>query len=416
MKKYFILLTINLLSISTFAKTLEVCSSCEWTTITAAIKAAENGDQLIIKAGTYKEGKIIVNKSLTIKGEDYPILDGENKGEILTILADNVTIEGLQIQNVGTSYMEDRAGIRIKRAKNFTIRNNRLYNTFFGIYLEHADKGIIQNNELIGEAVEEMSSGNAIHLWYCKNILIEKNVVRHHRDGIYLEFVDNSKVRLNISEDNLRYGLHFMFSNNDDYFKNEFRRNGAGVAVMFSKKINMWENTFEYNWGKASYGLLLKEIYDADIKNNVFKENTIGIYVEGSTRINYLDNDFVSNGWAIKISGGCLDNTISNNNFLYNTFDLSLNSSVNNNEFSGNFWSAYTGYDLDRNGVGDIPYRPVKLFNYVVNKTPEAMVLLRSLFIDIINFSEKVSPVFTPKKVVDNRPAMQKIEHTELRQ
>ena len=253
MKKYFLLLTINLLAISIFAKTLEVCNSCEWTTITAAIKAAEKGDQLIIKAGIYKEGKIIVNKSLTISGEDYPILDGENKGEILTVLADNVTIEGLQIQNVGTSYMEDRAGIRIKRAKNFTIKNNRLYNTFFGIYLEHADKGIVQNNELIGEAVEEMSSGNAIHLWYCKNILIEKNIVRHHRDGIYLEFVDNSKVRFNISEDNLRYGLHFMFSNNDDYFKNEFRRNGAGVAVMFSKKINMWENAFEYNWGKASF-------------------------------------------------------------------------------------------------------------------------------------------------------------------
>ena len=155
---------------------------------------------------------------------------------------------------------------------------------------------------------------------------------------------------------------------------------------------------------------MLKEIYDAEIKNNVFEENTIGIYVEGSTRINYLDNDFERNGWAIKISGGCLDNIISNNNFLYNTFDLSLNSSVNNNEFSGNYWTDYTGYDLDRDGIGDIPYRPVKLFNYVVNKTPEAMVLLRSLFIDIINFSEKVSPVFTPEKVVDNRPVMHKIE------
>ena len=64
-------------------------------------------------------------------------------------------------------------------------------------------------------------------------------------------------------------------------------------------------------------------------------------------------------------------------------------SSVNNNEFSGNFWSAYTGYDLDKNGIGDIPYRPVKLFNYVVNKTPEAMVLLRSLFIDIMVIKEQ---------------------------
>ena len=410
MKLYLSILLFWSLLPSTRGNSIVVCSTCQVSSISAAIRFANVYDTLLIKKGIYKEGNILVNKPLYLKGENYPILDGENKGEILTITANNVTVEGLQIQNVGTSYMEDRAGIRVKKAKNFTIRNNRLYNTFFGIYLEHANQGVIQNNELIGEAVEEMSSGNAIHLWYCKNILIEKNVVRHHRDGIYLEFVDNSKVRMNISEDNLRYGLHFMFSNNDDYFKNEFRRNGAGVAVMFSKKINMWENAFEYNWGKASYGLLLKEIYDADIQNNSFKENTIGIYVEGSTRINYLDNDFIQNGWAIKISGGCLDNIISSNNFLYNTFDLSLNSSVNNNEFSGNFWSAYTGYDLNKDGIGDVPYRPVKLFNYVVNQTPEAMVLLRSLFIDLINFSEKVSPVFTPKKVVDNRPEMKRID------
>ncbi len=413
MKALLILLTIHLALVFSSAKTLEVCSQCNWTSITTAIKAAARGDIIIIKKGIYKEGQIVINKSLSLIGENFPILDGENRSEIVTVIADSVTIEGLQIQNVGTSYLEDRAGLRVKKAKHFTIRNNRLYNTFFGIYLEHSSHGAIQNNEIIGEAVEEMSSGNAIHLWYCKNILVEKNLVKKHRDGIYLEFVDNSKIRFNRSEDNLRYGLHFMFSNNDDYFQNEFRRNGAGVAVMFSKKINMWKNIFEHNWGKASYGLLLKEIYDADIKDNSFKENTIGIYVEGSTRINYLNNEFSRNGWAIKIMGGCLDNIISNNNFLYNTFNISLSSNVNNNQFNGNYWSDYTGYDLDKDGTGDVPYRPVKLFNYVVNQTPEAMVLLRSLFIDIINFSEKVSPIFTPKKVVDNRPVMQKIAFSQ---
>jgi nitrous oxidase accessory protein len=170
----------------------------------------------------------------------------------------------------------------------------------------------------------------------------------------------------------------------------------------------MWENTFEFNWGKASYGILLKEIYDAEIKNNVFRENTIGIYVEGSTRINYFENDFIRNGWALKISGGCLDNKVTENNFISNSFDLAFNSAINNNTFDGNYWSDYSGYDLDKDGIGDVPYRPVKLFNYVVNKTPEAMVLLRSLFVDIINFSEKVSPIFTPKNVVDNMPRMLK--------
>ncbi len=408
LRNFFIVLIISFLGCSAYADTLEVCSTCEYTSVRTAIEQANDGDEVLVRSGIYSEGNILVNKSIRLKGVGSPVLDGKGEGGLLTITANGVSVEGFVIQNVGTSYIEDRAGIRVKNVKNFTIKNNRLLNTFFGIYLANSNDGLVSNNELVGEAVEEMSSGNAIHLWYCKRITVEGNLVRRHRDGIYLEFVDNSLIRRNTSEDNLRYGLHFMFSNNDDYFQNMFRRNGAGVAVMFSKKINMWDNVFEYNWGKASYGLLLKEIYDADIKNNTFRENTIGILVEGSTRINYLENDFTKNGWAIKISGGCLDNVISKNNFLSNTFELSLKASVNNNTFDGNYWSDYSGYDLDRDGVGDVPYRPVKLFNYVVNETPEAMVLLRSLFVDIINFSEKVSPIFTPENVVDNQPAMKR--------
>ncbi|MCG8326862.1 MAG: nitrous oxide reductase family maturation protein NosD [Chitinophagales bacterium] len=384
-----------------------VCASCEYQSISEAIAAAEPGDEVIIKSGVYKEGNIEVNKHLYLIGEGWPVLDGENETEVLTITADCVFVEGLVIRNVGTSYLVDRAGIRVKKTKHFAITNNRLENTFFGIYLEHCKDGTVEGNKVIGQAKEEMSSGNAIHLWYCERVVVENNYVTGHRDGIYFEFVDNGHIEGNISEANLRYGLHFMFSNNDDYTGNVFRQNGAGVAVMFSRNINMWDNLFEYNWGRASYGLLLKEIYDAEIHHNTFRENTLGIYVEGSTRIHYHSNDFDRNGWAIKMSGGCLDNKIHTNNFRYNTFDLAINSPPNNNSFDGNYWSAYTGYDLERDGIGDVPYRPVKLFNYVVNRTPEAMVLLRSLFIDLLNFSEKVSPVFTPANVADNAPRMQ---------
>lgn len=388
------------------ARQVIVCQSCLASTVAEGIAQASTGDTVLIQPGHYFESNIIVDKSITLLGVDYPILDGGNENEILTVIAENVTISGLQIQNVGTSYIEDRAGIRMKKADGFTLSNNKLYNTFFGIYIEHSDHGTIINNYVEGEAVDEMSSGNAIHLWYCKSITIKDNVVLNHRDGIYFEFVDSSQITGNHSSGNLRYGLHFMFSNDDDYRNNTFARNGAGVAVMFSKKINMIDNVFENNWGKSSYGLLLKEIYDAEIRHNVFDGNSIGIFVEGSTRINYHYNVFKGNGWAIKISGGCLDNDISRNNFVSNTFDLAIYSNAVGNKFNGNYWSLYGGYDLDKNGVGDVPYRPVKLFNFIVNRTPESIVLLRSLFIDIINFSERVSPALTPANVVDESPSM----------
>ena len=91
---------------------------------------------------------------------------------------------------------------------------------------------------------------------------------------------------------------------------------------------------------------------------------------------------------------------------MHNAFDISYSGRINGNIFDRNYWSEYTGYDLDKNGMGDIPYRPVKLFSYIVNRTPETIVLLRSLFVDIINFSEKVSPIFTPDNLKDFNPLM----------
>jgi len=394
---------------ATFADTITICNSCEFKSINEAINAANDFDTLLVKKGTYKEHNILVNKPLTIIGENYPVIDGELKGEVITITADNVTIDGLFVINVGTSYTEDYAAIRVKRAENFVIQNVVLEKLFFGIYLEKSKNGKVYHNKIIGDAVEEYNSGNGIQLWYSKNIEIEHNFIQHVRDGIYLEFSDYCTIKNNVSSNNVRYGLHFMFSNNDSYEQNTFENNGAGVAVMFSKHIKMYDNTFKKNWGSASYGMLLKEINDAEIKRNVFEENTIGINIEGSNRIDYENNDFINNGWAIKVRGACYTNKFMKNNFLYNSFDIAYNSKVNDNEFSQNFWSNYTGYDLDKDGIGDVPYRPVKLFSYIVNRTPETIVLLRSLFIDIIDFSEKVSPVFTPDNLMDEHPQMKRI-------
>jgi nitrous oxidase accessory protein len=197
-----------------------------------------------------------------------------------------------------------------------------------------------------------------------------------------------------------------MFSNDNSYTSNIFKTNGAGVAVMFSKNIEMVSNEFLNNWGTASYGLLLKEIYDGKISNNLFSHNTIGIYAESANRLKIIDNDFEGNGWALKIWGSCMDNTFTGNNFFTNTFDLTTNSSRDYNTYISNYWSNYTGYDLDRNGLGDIPHRPVTMYSYLVGKVDVSILLLRSLFIDILNFAEKVTPLFVPKSLVDPEPLM----------
>lgn len=394
---------------SSHGKQIEVCGSCDITSISEAIELAVDGDEILVKSGVYKEHGILVDKSVKILGEGKALVDGEFKETIFRITADGVTVSGLEIINVGQSYTKDFAAILVYGSDEFIIEKNVFKQVFFGILIEKSKNGIIQHNKVSSNAVSQSNSGNGIHLWHCSKIQVSNNELTGLRDGIYFEFVKDSKVFDNQSFGNLRYGLHFMFSNNNSYYDNVFKNNGAGVAIMFSKFVKMYDNRFEQNWGTASYGLLLKEIYDAEIRNNVFEKNTIGISVDGSTRINYTNNTFSRNGWAVTIIGACYENVFSKNNFLNNALDLSYNSKINTNRFENNYWSEYAGYDLDRNGIGDVPYRPVKLFSYIVHNTPETIILLRSMFVDIINFSEKVSPVFTPDNLIDSNPLMERI-------
>ncbi|WP_411894213.1 nitrous oxide reductase family maturation protein NosD [Winogradskyella sp. A2] len=393
------------------AKTRTVCAvGCDFTSIQKAVDSANNGDDIFIKAGLYNESNIIIyKKSLHIVGEEGTIIDTQNNGYGFSVEATDITIKNLVIKNIEVSYTKEYAAILLFKSYDFVIENVTVENAFFGFLIQKSKDGKIHNNTISGEGKAEADSGNAIHLWHCENVKITNNDVRRMRDGIYLEFGNSSYISDNYSTENMRYGLHFMFSNNNTYENNIFEANGAGVAVMFSKKIKMFSNIFKKNWGTASYGILLKEINDAELKHNIFEDNTIGINADGTNRITYTENTFTNNGYAIKVHGACYENNYTRNNFLYNSFDLSYSGKLNDNKFENNYWSNYTGYDLNKDGIGDIPYRPVKLFSYLVNRTPESIVLLRSLFIDIIDFSEKVSPVFTPENLIDNNPLMAQV-------
>ena len=391
------------------AEQLDVCNTCPIKDLAQAVMQATPHDTISMSTGTYRSEEVIVDKPLTIIGAKETILDGKGSSHILHLQSDSIHIIGLTFINAGRSFTKDYAAIYAHKINHFTLSGNKVIQPYFGFLIEKSHYGTITNNIVSGETKTETDSGNGIHLWHCSNVEISDNETFGLRDGIYFEFVTESTVTNNNSHHNVRYGLHFMFSNNDKYTSNTFHHNGAGVAVMFSKFITMKENTFAKNWGTASYGLLLKEIYDAEVTANIFDENTIAIFLEGTGRINYQKNQFLNNGWGIKVSGGCYTNRFSNNNFINNALDIAYNSKMNDNEFIHNYWSSYTGYDLDRDGIGDVPYRPVKLFSYIISQCPESIVLLRSLFVDIINFSEKVSPIFTPDNLVDSSPAMHEL-------
>jgi nitrous oxidase accessory protein len=112
------------------------------------------------------------------------------------------------------------------------------------------------------------------------------------------------------------------------------------------------------------------------------------------------------NGWAVRILADASDNRFRGNRFEGNSFDVATNSTSNASRFDQNYWDHYTGYDLDRDGLGDVPYHPVRLFSMLVQQGEPAMILLHSFFIDLLEVAERVAPALTPETLVDHHPLM----------
>lgn len=388
------------------ANTIRVGRQHQYKTIAVAVAVAAAGDTVLVDKGIYFEKNLIINKAIVLKGINHPVIDAENKYENISVKSSDVTIDGFLLQHSAVSSIVDYAAIKIYNSRNVTVSNNIINDAFFGIYAELGIRCIIKNNVLTGDAKTEQASGNGIHCWKSDSMQIIGNTISHHRDGIYFEFVTNSVIWRNNSFKNIRYGLHFMFSNDDTYITNIFENNGAGVSVMFSKGVKMFNNYFKENWGDAAYGILLKEISDSYIENNRFEKNTSAIYAEGANRIVMKKNTFKNNGWAFKIQASCNEVTVEHNNFLGNTFDIGTNGSLVLNHFSNNYWDKYEGYDLNRDGIGDIPYRPVSMYSMIIEKNPPAMVLFHSMIVSLMDKSEKVIPSLTPENLKDEHPLM----------
>ena len=392
-----------------FASVIHVGKNTAYHSIHAALQKANNGDTIFVDGGVYAEGEIKITKSIKLIGKNFPVIDGKNKSQVISVYVNHVLIEGFKVSNSGYSSVFDWAGIKLVQCDSCIIQNNILINNNFGVYLQASTNCIIANNKVSSNNPDELLSGNAIHCWKSSYITIKNNDVSGHRDGIYFEFVINSLIQNNYSHNNVRYGLHFMFSHNNSFIKNTFQKNPSGIAVMYSHGVTMQYNRFEQNWGSAAYGILMKDISDSRVQNNIFKSNTVAIHMEGSARMLIENNEFISNGWALEVQASCNDNIFKHNNFESNSFDVGTNGTMQLNTFTENYWDKYEGYDLNRDGIGDVPYRPVSMYSMVIEQSPPALMLFRSFLVSILDKTEKVLPAVIPESLKDDKPLMKKI-------
>ena len=399
-----ICLSFSIITLS--ARTIEVGEGKAFSSISAALHKAKAKDEILIYGKKIYKERLVIQKPITLKGVGTPIIDGGQRGDVIKVNADNVTIEGLQIQNSARSSQVDYCGVHVKDAQFVTVRNCVFRKNQFSVMFQNCKNGLIANNNISSNITYNPIMGNAVHCWKSDNMHITSNNIGHNRDGIYLEFVNNSHIDHNTVSGCARYGLHFMFSHFNVYNSNRFNHNQAGVAVMFAHNVEMINNTFEFNRGTSSYGLLIKELQYNTIKWNRFLDNTVGLLIDGGSDLNVHHNVIKNNGWGMRLISASTNDTIVHNNFLGNTFDMTTNVSYNRNNVNGNYWDKYEGYDLNKDGYGDVPFHPLSLFSMLAEQNENVLFFFHSFLMNLLDATEKVLPSITPDNYVDNYPHM----------
>ena len=154
---------ILLLANIVFANTIVVGKNQLITSVKKGIESARDGDTVLLQKGIYREGNIIINKSISLIGINEPVLDGEHKYEILTVTGERILVRGIHFKNSGYSSMNDYASIKLVDTRYCFIENNTIEHSYFGIHVANASNCVIIDNKISGTPKTEQTSDNAIH-------------------------------------------------------------------------------------------------------------------------------------------------------------------------------------------------------------------------------------------------------------
>lgn len=393
-----------LLATNAQADTLVVDKTSRYPDLAQAVVSAGSGDTILVRGGTHA-GPIIIDKSLTIIGEQAPVIDGQGRGTVVRITAPGVTVRGMTIRRSGSILSQEDSGILVV-APRVVLEGNKLEEVLFGVTVRHAPETVIRKNALRGQHVPVARRGDLIRVWRSDDVVIEGNQAYEGRD-IVLWFSQRITVRGNDVRFG-RYGLHFMYCNDAVVERNRLSQNSVGIYLMYSADLRLLDNRLVSNRGPSGYGLGLKDMERAYIKGNVLADNRTGIFMEhasGKFEHNVIGyNDVGAHLFPTAIHNGWVGNSFIENG--EQVFNDGASSSADN-RWEGNYWSDYRGFDADGDGIGDIPYRAVRLFERLTQQFPVFRLYAGSPAAEAIDFAAKAFPVFAPQaKLEDFSPRM----------
>jgi nitrous oxidase accessory protein len=377
--------------------------------ISAVLARAQPGDTVRLAPGEYRE-RVVIDVPVRLVGDAAARILGGYEGTVVHVTAPGTVLEGLEIVESGPDLTQDMAGVLVE-ADGVTVRGCSIRESLHGIYVKGGNDTRIVGNRVEGRLdLIESDRGNGIHLWNSRRNRVVGNEIFHARDGIYFSFANETEIERNHIH-HVRYGLHYMYSNDNTFADNLFEHNVAGAALMYSENITFERNTFARCRGFRAYGILLQSMNDVISRQNLILDNSRGIFMNNTDGSVFERNDVVDNDLAIQLNGGCDDNRFAGNNFIGNLTELLLDVSDLETQWAdeegGNYWSHYRGYDLDRDGIGDVPFSIQNVFQVLESDVPEVRFYLLSPAAELLKAAEDALPILRLGDAQDPAPRMQ---------
>jgi len=367
------------------------------------IDEARPGSVIDVDPGTY-EGDLIIDRALRLVGHGRPRLLGSGHGSVVRIRATDVTVEGFDIDGRGGGTIDqDASGVHVAAARA-TIRDCRIDRALFGIYLRQANGAVVDHCVITGVRDRDPGEqGSGIHVFDTDGFTLTGNTIQYMRDGIYIQASPHGVTRHNTARD-LRYGLHYMSSDDNTFEDNLFERGAAGAALMYSRRLVFKRNRFFANRGFASVGLLLQVCDDVLAEDNLIADNARGVFMEGSHRTTFRRNVIANSDTALVIYDSAREGRFLGNVFLGNLSPLLLVGRRSDLVVDGNYWSGSGGTDFDNDGIEDRPYRLSNVFDHLRGNLTAADLFAQGVGASVLAKAEDAFPVLNPVPVVDAHP------------
>ncbi len=376
----------------------------------ALVDATEEGGILVPEPGTYA-GPVYVEKPMTIDGQGKVSIDAGGKGSVVVLDTDGATLKNLHLTNSGESHNDLDSGVQVRGNFN-VVKDNHIDDCLFGIDLQQSENNVVRRNRISSKDLELGVRGDAIRLWYSFGNQITDNIIRNSRDTVVWYSKDNLIARNDARGG--RYSLHFMYSQYNEVLDNHYEDNSVGIFLMYSDGVVVKNNHIAKATGPTGIGIGFKETSDVTIEGNQLLYNATGMYLDVSpyqpdTTNRIRDNLIAYNGVAIRFLNDWTGNEFDNNRFKGNLSQVVVEGgkTAKRNDWSGNLWDRYEGFDRDQDGIGDTPFELYGYADRIWMDVPPAQFFKGSPMLEVLDFLERLAPFTNPDLILrDANPVL----------